>query len=57
MMQLCGSPMDIGSIEVIRNSNSHSFGFAAPVPEPGIALFGVALVGIIAARRRRAFAV
>ena len=52
------SAMNIGSVEVIRDSNSNSFGFAAPVPvpEPGTAVFGVACLAIVAARRRRASA-
>jgi hypothetical protein len=52
---LMASALDIGSIEVIRDSNSNSFGFAAPlaVPEPSMALFAGSFGALFFLRRTR----
>lgn len=53
---LLTSAQNIGSIEVIRDNNSNSFGFAAPVPEPTSALLLLGSGAMLLLRRRRAAA-
>jgi hypothetical protein len=53
---LLTSAMDIRSIEITRDNNSNSFGFAAPleaVPEPSMALFAGSFGALFFFRRHR----